>query len=70
MESPIDAFDKSKLLGELMKGSDASVGDGVNPITELVVQVVGGEHGLGAAAQVVGIESSLESLLALLELLV
>ena len=69
-EPPVDAFDESELPGEQVKGSDAAVGDAVNTFAEFVVNVLGGEDGLRATTHVGGIESSLESSLASLELLV
>jgi hypothetical protein len=66
----VDAVDESEPAGEQMKGADTAMADAVNAVAEFVVNVLRGEHGPGAAAEVGGVESSLESSLAVLELLV
>ena len=55
---------KPELPGQQVDGADAAVADAAAAVGDLVVDVAGGEHGLGAAAQVGLVEPLLNPLLA------
>jgi hypothetical protein len=68
MEALVNAVDESEPTGEEMKGAEAAVSDTPRAVADLVVQVAGGEHGLGAASEVRLVETTLNPALTLLQL--
>src|SRR5262249_34996225 len=68
MQPGVNPLDESEPAGEKLKGADATVRDAVGAVTDLVVNVAGGEDGLGAAAEVGLVEASLDPAVAGIEL--
>jgi hypothetical protein len=69
-EASVDAFNESEFAGKQMKGADATVGNAMNAVANLVVNVAGGEDGLRAATQVGFIEAAVNPPLAVAQLAV
>src|SRR5262249_57826378 len=59
-----------ELACEQVEGADAAVGDAVDAVADLIVDVAGGEHRRGATAEVGGVEATLKPALAVAEPLV
>jgi hypothetical protein len=66
----IDGIDEADTLGEQMKSPDAAVGQSSCAVGDLVVDVGGREGGPAGVAEAFVVESSLDSALAVGELLV
>jgi hypothetical protein len=70
LEALVEAFDESEAAGEQMESADAAGGNAANTVADLIVNVAGGEDGLGAAPQVRFIEASFDPPLAVTQLTV
>jgi hypothetical protein len=70
MEAVIKGLDETETARQGVDGADATVSEAVTAITDLIVDIAGGEHGFGAAVQVRGIEATFEAALAAVQLLV
>ena len=52
VQAVVDGVDEAELAGQEVHGADAAVADAAAAVADFIVDVAGGEHGLGAAAQV------------------
>jgi hypothetical protein len=68
MEVSIKPVDEAQLTGEQVKGADAAVADAVAAVTDLEVNVAGGEHGFGATTEIGLVQAALDLALAVVEL--
>jgi hypothetical protein len=60
----VDGFDQSQLAGEQVHGADAPIGQAVGALADFIMDIAGGEQGLGTAAQVARVEPTLQAALA------
>src|SRR5439155_2830335 len=60
----------TQLAGQHVEGADAAVSEATGAGADLIVDVAGGEHRFGAAAQVRRVQAALDSALAVAEPLV
>ena len=68
-ESLIDGIDETKASGEKMKGANAAMADAMHAVSDLVVDVAGGQHGPSAVDTFGFIEPTLHPALASAETL-
>ena len=64
VQALVDGVDEAELAGQGVDGADAAVGDAAGAVGDLVVDVGGGEHGSGAAAEVGFVEAAFDAALA------
>src|SRR6516225_10389872 len=64
LQAPVDALDQTALACQGMNGTDTANPDAAATITDLVVDIAGGEHGFGTAAEVGFVEAALDAALA------
>ena len=64
VQAAVDGVDEAELAGQQVDGADAAVADAAAALGDFVVDVAGGEHGLGTAAQVALVEAVLDAALA------
>jgi hypothetical protein len=69
VQAAVDGFGEPEFAHEEVQGADAAVSNAAAALAELVVDVAGGEHGFGAAAQVALVETFLDPALATCQLL-
>ena len=64
VQAAVDGVDQAEPAGQGMDGADAAAGDAAGALGDLVVDVAGGQHGLGAAAQVLLVQAPFDPALA------
>jgi hypothetical protein len=64
VQAAIDGLGQAELTHQEVHGTDATVADAAAAVADFVVDVVGSEHGFGAAAQVVLVQPFLNAALA------
>ena len=69
VQPAVDGLGQAQLAHQEVDGADTAVADAPATVADFVVDVAGGEHGLGAAAQVVFVQTFLDAALAAGELL-
>ena len=69
VQSAIDGLGKFEFVDEQVHGADAAVAEAAATLADLVVDVAGGEHGLGSATKVVLVQAFLNPPLATRQLL-
>jgi hypothetical protein len=68
MQTRVDGVDQPQFAGQEMEGTDATTVDGMRAIRDLILDVAGTEHGLGADNRFLGfIQPPLDATLAILE---
>src|SRR5438067_4395495 len=60
----VDGFDQSQFASQQVDGANAAVGAAAAALSDFIMDVAGGKHGLGTAAQVAGVEALLQAALA------
>jgi hypothetical protein len=64
LQAAVQGVDEAELAGESMNEADAAEGDAVGTFGDLIVNVAGSHHGLGAAAEILLVQSALDPALA------
>ncbi len=67
-QTPIDGIDQTEATCQQVHGADAAVSDAAVTVTDLIVNVRGGEHRLLAAIDIGFVESPLDAALAIVQL--
>src|SRR6202035_2246512 len=64
LQAPVQGVDEAEPAGQSMNEADAAAGDAAATLGDLVVNVAGSHHGLGATTQILLVQSALDPALA------
>ena len=67
VQSLVDGLNKSELACERVDGANTTVNNSTGACGDLIVDVAGGEHGLGTATEVCLVEAALDAALAVVK---